>query len=100
MAATTITSGNRQDVKNVSVPATGFTALTFSHAVSSVIIQCRTAVDVRFYQYKGEVPPTEYFTIKSGTVLRFDLQTKESVPQVGWLQSGTGTVTVEAIGIG
>lgn len=78
---------------NVSVGPTTPTAITVNDkSVNSVRIQCRTSVALQLYRESGD---SEYFTIKSGTVLELPMRLVENEPF--YLLSGSGTVTAEIL---
>ena len=95
----TINKGREYEVRNISLNATTDVPVDFtSRFISSVTIQCRTSVDILLRRTASN---NDYFTIKSGTVFNLDCSLSDQSQGgyiVGYLRSGTGTVTAEVIG--
>ena len=91
--AQTINKGRRLHVFNITL-STEPTTVTLNQKVNGFIIQCRTAVDILFYESDGD---ENYFTIKSGTVLPIDYKTRNNQPFA--LASASGTPVAEIIGL-
>ena len=92
--ATSINKGTDVQIWNFELNATTDTGVMLNtRFVNSLIIQCRTAVDIYLRKEQGD---TEYFTIKSGTVLHLDVSNRELVPL--WLKSASTTPVAEIIG--
>lgn len=96
-----ITGGNNIITKNLTVTATTDTQIGFNQPVNTVILKCRTGVDLQIRSSQGA---TEFFTLPSTQTLTLYLtaQGQENgvmLPTSIWVRSGTGTVVVEIIGI-
>lgn len=91
-----VAKGQDFEILNLSLSATSDTEVDPSASAdrraNGFIIQCRTAVDLLIRLSDGG---TQYFTIKSGTVLHLDLMSAREKPF--YLRSGTGSVTAEVI---
>ena len=91
--ATSVNKGQDLHVWNFSVGTTN-TQLVLNQKVNHVQIQCRTAVDLEFYESTGSA---DYFLIKSGTVFTLDLNARDLKPFA--IRSTSGTIVVEIVGL-
>jgi hypothetical protein len=91
--STAINYGRNTRVMNVTLSSTADTAITINNKyVNAAIVQCRTAVDMYFRREQGD---SEYFTIKSGTVLTLNLQPTENEPF--YLRAASATPVAEIL---
>lgn len=97
--STIVNKGSNYEIRNISLNATTDVPIDFtSRFITSITIQCRTAVDLLLRTTDNGA---DYFTIKSGTVFNLDTRVSDQSGGgfiAGFLRSGTGSVTVEVIG--
>ena len=82
----------------IDIDAAGWTLIDLSNAaVSSVLIQCRTAVDILIGESNN--PGEAYWTLKSGTSLSLDLDGVQlgSAFKKLYAKSSAGAVKVEVL---
>lgn len=60
--------------------------------VETVILQCRSAIDVKF---SDVLAGTNYFTIKSGQSLAVDVSGKNGI--IGYAEAASGTPALEVL---
>ena len=90
-----VAKGQDFDVINLTVNTTGSEidpSLSPDRKANAFIIQARTAADLLLSR---EQNATNYFTIKSGTVLHLDLKSAKEQPI--FIRSSSGSVVVEVI---
>lgn len=90
--ATAVNTGRDFFVWNFSVGTNGST-LVLNQKVNSLVIQCRTGVDINIRRSAGA---SDYFTLKSGSTLTLDIGTNNLAPL--HITSTSGTVVIEVIG--
>ena len=91
--ATTTNAGQDYQVRNIAVNSTSDTAIDFDREVNSVLLQCRTSIDLYVRRNANDA---DYFTVFAGSVLTLDVARGDN--DVCWVRSASGTPTVEAIG--
>lgn len=96
--ATTVNSGVNFEIRNITLNSTTDTPVDFNVQVNSVVLKCRTAVDITIRRTSGGA---DYFTIPSGQSLTLDAATLDN--SLGgyiycYARAATGTPVLEAIG--
>lgn len=90
--STSTNAGKKFRVWNFTL-STSDTAITLNQNVNSVLIQCRTNIDLYIRQGSGD---SDYFTIKAGSSLTLDINTVNLTPFA--LRAESGSPVVEIIG--
>ena len=89
--AQTVNSGREIHIWNFTLSTTA-TKIVLNQKVNSLVIRCRTAVDL----YLREGGAGDYFTIPAGSSLTLDINTNTYEPF--YLSASTGTPVAEILG--
>lgn len=89
--STTTNAGQGFRIWNFTL-STSFQKIVLNQKVNSILIQCRTAVDIYIDEDNSG---TDYFTIKAGSALTLDLSTRTLEPFS--LKAASGTPVAEII---
>lgn len=92
--ATSINSGADFEIRNITVNSTTDTPIDFNNRVNSVLIRCRSSVDL-YVRYLPNA--SDYFTIPSGTSLSLDVSMRRP-DEAFYIRSASATPIVEVIG--
>ena len=90
--ATTVNAGTTFHIWNFTL-STSDTRIVLNQKVNSLIIKCRTAVDLYLRESAGD---SDYLTISAGTSFTFDLSTCNLEPFA--LRAASGTPVAEILG--
>lgn len=90
-----VNGGTDFEIRNIEANNTTDTPIDFStRIVNSVVIRCRTAVDLQIRKNQNDA---DYFTVPSGTT--FTLNAGSRKINAFYVRSASATPTVEVIGI-
>lgn len=93
--ATIVTAGEDFEVRNISLNQSTDTAVDFTHKVISMVVKCRTAVDVQIRRTNNA---SDYFTIPANQSLTLDSMVRDQQNIAFWARSSSGNVVLEVIG--
>ena len=97
---TTVIKGTSIEILNLTTSSTDDIQVGFIHAVNTVLIKARTAVDLQVRSSRGN---SFYYTIPSGGTLELDVEgnIKDGAVQAMniWIRSTSATPVAEVIGL-
>lgn len=92
--ATAINSGADFEIRNITVNSTTDTPIDFNNRVNSVLLRCRSNIDL-YIRYDRN--SSDYFTIPSGTSLSLDVSMRRQ-DDAFYVRSASSNPVVEVIG--
>lgn len=91
--ATTTNAGQLYEIRNITLNATTDTPIDFSQEINSIVIHCRTSVDLQLRKIANDA---NYFTIPAGNSFTLDVAYGNTIPC--YMRSTSGSVVVEVLG--
>ncbi len=94
-----VIGGQDYEIRNITLSSTDDTEVDFNEQVNSVVIRCRTEVDMQFRKTDNN---GNYFTIPAGSSLTLDVNVTDKAQGgfiFGFLRAASGTPVAEVIGI-
>lgn len=99
--ATVTTGGRYAKIVTLALTATDDTQVGFTESINTLIIKCRTGVDL---QVRSSRNSPDYFTVPSGQSLTLDIL--GNINSLGvvdplniWIRSATGSIVAEVLAL-